>query len=180
MAEVPGKSENFDIFPCCPIKEIFYRAGATLIQLTSFRRWDTEVMGARNGGVIFHASGDRLGTNPFENCQLFRVSILGENLRQLTRFGTGERSLEGCDNFGETPGCSIQPLAKAWFDIRSRSLPFYSDCDPFGTNPDGSQVFAIDYDGRRLRQLTHTAGARTGPDGALEVEIPGPVAAGGR
>jgi hypothetical protein len=179
-ARVPGKSENFDIFPCCPIKEIFYSVGPLLIQLTNFRRWDTEVMGARNGRVLFLASGDPHGTNPFQNCQLFRVSLLGENLRQLTRFGTGERSMEGCNNLGETPGCSLQPLAQEWFATRSRSLPFYSDCDPFGTNPDGSQVFAIDYDGRRLRQLTHTAGARTAPDGALEVEIPGPVAIGGR
>jgi hypothetical protein len=62
-------------------------------------------------------------------------------------------------------------------DPTSRALLFYSDCDPFGTTSGGSQVFAIEYDGSGLRQLTHTAGVRTAADGSLELELPGPVAA---
>jgi len=53
----------------------------------------------------------------------------------------------------------------------------YSDCDPFGTAPNGLQVFAMSFDGR-LGRLTHTAGVRA-TDGALDIEFPGPAARGG-
>jgi hypothetical protein len=175
-AAVPGLTENSDVFPGFPPFEIFRRMGTNFIQLTHFHRIDTELLGGRKSGAICYASGDPLGTNPLQNCQLFRVSLLGLHLRQLTRFGTGERSKEGCANFGPTPGCGIRSLEKDWFAMQSRSLLFHSDCDPFGANPDGSQVFAVDYDGSHLRQLTHTAGTHTTADGALEVELPGPIA----
>jgi len=165
---IPGMAENSGI----SYRELFRLLGKHLIQLTNFHRTDTSLMGLRPGAVLFKASADPLGTNPFQNCQLFRVSGLGRGLRQLTRFGTGVRSEEGC-GFGSGPGCGIDQVIPAWF---THAMPFYSDCDPFGTNPDGSEVFAIDYDGSHLRQLTHTAGARQAADGTLEVEIPGPTA----
>ena len=66
------------------------------------------------------------------------------------------------------------------FETSLQAFPFYSDCDPFGTNPNGSQVFAMRWDGSGLRQLTHTRGTTTATDGSVvEVEVPGPVARGG-
>jgi hypothetical protein len=125
--------------------------------------------------VLFLASGDPLGTNRLRNCQLFRVSPYGGGLRQLTRFGQGFPSEEGCQ-LSERSGCGI---AHVVHEGSARDYVFYSDCDPFGTNPNGSQAFAIGWDGSRLRQLTHTTGLRTAADGSLEVEIPGPLARGG-
>jgi hypothetical protein len=125
--------------------------------------------------VLFMASADPLGTNPFHDCQIFKVSALGRHLRQLTRFGEGVPATDPCGEVAdERPGCGIR--LGNWASPHSMAL--YSDCDPFGTNPDGSQVFAIDYQGSRLRQLTPTAGLRQDADGTLEVELPGPVAAG--
>ena len=51
----------------------------------------------------------------------------------------------------------------------------------FGTNPNGSQVFTMRWNGSGLQQVTHTRGTTTAADGSVvEVEIPGPVAHGGR
>jgi hypothetical protein len=172
--------ENGDVFFDLGTVEIFREVGGRNIQLTTFHRADTVILEARKSGVLFMASGDPFGTNPSQSCQLFTVSLLGTKLRQLTRFGTGERSLKGCQNLTDAPGCSIDVVKTPWHTIDAPRVLFYSDCDPFGTNPDGGQLFAIDHDGGRLRQLTHTAGARVGTDGVLEVEIPGPAASGGR
>jgi hypothetical protein len=68
-------------------------------------------------------------------------------------------------------------VPRGWSSLRS--LVFHSDCNPLGANPDGSQVFAIDYDGSHLRQLNHTAGAMHHADGSLDLELPGPIAGGG-
>jgi hypothetical protein len=151
--------------------------GRDHIQLTNFNNIDTILLGAGTRNVLLWASADPLGTNPFHNCQIFRLSPLGGGLRQVTAFGEGVQSEEGCAHYDARPGCGIRSVPQ---DGVSRALLMYSDCDPFGTNPESSQVFAIEYDGSRLRQLTHTAGARTGDAGALEVELPGPVAAAGR
>lgn len=158
------------------VHEVFRLIEDGRIQLTDFRRKDTAVLGVRGDDVLVMGSGDPLGTNPTETCQIFRVSPRGTGLRQLTDFGNGARAEHGCF-LDALPGCAITFVPQTG---NSRSLLFYSDCDPFGTNPDGSQVFAIDYDGSRLRQLTHMAGVLREPDGAVAVEIPGPVASGGR
>ena len=56
---------------------------------------------------------------------------------------------------------------------RKRSVLFYSDRNPLGTNPDGSQVFAMRWNGSHLRQLTRARGTTRAADGRVaEVEIP--------
>ena len=47
---------------------------------------------------------------------------------------------------------------------------------PFGTNPNGAQIFAIDPDGTNLRQITDTRGFTTQADGTVHVENTGPFA----
>jgi len=53
-------------------------------------------------------------------------------------------------------------------------LVFVSSCDPFGTNPNGEQIFAMRPDGSGLRALTDTRSVVHDPDGSVEVELPGP------
>ena len=173
---LPGAPEDPDVFPGEPRNELFRVLGRDLIQLTNLHRVDTGYLSARPGAVLFEASGDPLGANPLQNCQVFRESPYGGDLRQLTRFGQGVHSQDGCQ-IGDRPGCAIAPVLG---ENGRGSFLFYSDCDPFGTNPDGSQMFAIDWDGSPLRQLTHTTGAVTAADGSVEVEVPGPAARGGR
>ena len=57
-----------------------------------------------------------------------------------------------------------------------RVVVLESSCDPFSTNPNGGQVFAMNPDGTRLRQLTATRGFATEADGTVDVELPGPFA----
>jgi hypothetical protein len=52
-------------------------------------------------------------------------------------------------------GCSVGLINR---DVRTDAMLFYSNCDPFGTNPNGSQIFAMHADGTGLRQLTTTRG----------------------
>ncbi len=61
-------------------------------------------------------------------------------------------------------------------DPVTNAVVFASSCDPFGTNPDGAQLFAMQPDGHGLRQLTDAAGFATNPDGSIRVELPGPFA----
>jgi hypothetical protein len=58
----------------------------------------------------------------------------------------------------------------------TRTILIDSSCDPFGTNPNGDQLFAMRPDGSGLRQLTHTRGFVTEADGTVDVELPGPAA----
>jgi hypothetical protein len=102
------------------------------------------------------------------------VDTFGAHLRQVTRFREGEHSANGC-GLGPPPGCTIRDAAQ---DPVTRSVVFYSICDPFGTNPYGAQVFAMRPDGTRLRQLTATRG-RVEEAGAVSVELPGPIAYSG-
>jgi hypothetical protein len=171
---LPGDPVNDDVIRG-PIVEVFRVVNYhDLVQLTDFRATDTKAMAARRAGVLVTSSADPLGANPTHNCQFFRVSLLGDDLRQLTSFGAGEQSREGCW-FGPRAGCAISYVTQAF---TTKPLLFYSDCDPLGTNPDGSQIFGIDWHGS-LRQLTETAGVHRNADGTFEVEIPGPMARGG-
>jgi hypothetical protein len=172
---VPGIPQNEGPFAAVePVKEVFRRVGKHWIQLTNFGSSDTEVLAPRPAGILVVTSTDPLGENPLRNCQIFRVSSYGERLRQLTHFGT-VRSVKGCI-IGDGPGCAIHFVSQ---EDLSRGHLFYSDCDPFVTNPGGSQVFAIDLDGSGLRQLTSTPATRTHPDGSFETEFVGPTARGG-
>ena len=69
-------------------------------------------------------------------------------------------------------------LELVWQDPRSRTLVFYSSCDPLGTNPNGGQIFAMQPDGSGLRQLTDSRGLVKEADGTYSGELPGPWAYG--
>jgi hypothetical protein len=150
---------------------------ANLVQVTKFDRSDTGwggwLLGADRQHAILVASANPFGTNNSENCQIFSVDTLGENLRQLTQFrAAGENAGNGCyDVF--PPGCSIN---FSGLDLRSDTLLFRSSCDPFGTNPFGGQIFTMRSDGTALRQLTNARGLTVEADGTIAVELPGPVA----
>ncbi len=156
--------------------EIFVLDGTRLLQLTNFRHTDTGFGGklldrrARRG--YFTASADPLGQNPSANCQLFSIDTLGRGLRQLTHFQEVDRALNGC-GFGVFGGCAIGPIFQ---DEVTKTIVFYSACDPFGTGINGGQVFAMRPDGTKLRQLSATRGMVREADGAVSVELPGPVA----
>jgi hypothetical protein len=163
------------------IFEVFIDDGTNLLQLTNFRRADTlwAVLSLDGQRVFLTASADPLGTNPTENCQIFSVDALGGDLRQLTHFGGEERSTIGCQS-GPPPGCFVA-LAydpQQGQNALNGTLIFDSSCDPFGTNPDGDQIFGIHPDGTDLRQLTNTRGVTNGADGSVMVELPGPWAYG--
>jgi hypothetical protein len=166
--------------PHAPVVEVFRIAGGNLLQLSSFGRYDTSGVGTgedkdslplvRRGRVLLIASEDPFGENPFQDCQFFSIDSLGGGLRQLTHFADGAPAVSGCG--GASPGCSF---ADVYQDPVTRWIVFYSSCAPFG-GPFGGQLFTMRPDGKRLRQLTHTAGARFGPGDEVEVEIPGPTA----
>jgi len=173
---LPGTAVN-DIPGFPPIIfELFVGRGDDVLQLTNFRRSDTGFYGAMldqdQQRVLFAASADPFGTNPNENCQFFSIDTLGGDLRQLTQFGEGKRSLGGC-TASYRPGCRIAGIA---WDPRPGpdTVVFYSMCDPLGTNPDGGQFFEMRADGTSLRQLTHARGAITEADGTVTAELLGP------
>ena len=154
----------------------------TALQLTNFRRVDTQAGTVDVDGehVYFFASADPLGANRSENCQIFSIDRLGGNLRQLTNFQEVEHSLTGC--YFETQALTgSRPIGCGLYfgyqDPRSRSLLFYSECNPLGTNPNGGQIFAMRPDGSGLRQLTDSQGLVKAP-GGYSGAIPGPWAYG--
>jgi len=173
---VPGTPTN-DPPVITQIWEIFLvDQGNNILQLTNFRRSDTwsALVDVDREHVYFTASADPLGTNPSGNCQMFSTDRLGRHLRQLTNFRETERSIVGCSGQAWPRGCSV---AAVWQDARSRTLVFYSNCDPLGTNPNGGQIFAMQPDGSGLRQLTDSHGL-VFESGALIGELPGPWAYG--
>ena len=131
--------------------------------------------------MLFSASGDPCKTNPkaapcnpSENCQLFSVDTLGGHLQQLTRFSDGEQSMGGCQNLKPRPfGCFAAIFGH---DRHTDTIVFDSSCDPLGTNPEGDQIFAMEFDGTGLRQLTHTHSLEIADDGTVSAELPGPAA----
>jgi len=175
---VPGKPTNNPPLPGPQdIIEVFaIDQGKNILQLTNFRRLDTwlPLVDVDRERIYFRASADPLGTNQSENCQLFSINRTGADLRQLTNFGESEHSSHGCYFYPGATGCAVQKLFQ---DRRNRSLVFYSDCDPLGTNPNGSQVFSMRPDGSELRQLTDSRGLVFESDAAIG-ELPGPWAYG--
>ncbi|HXJ35218.1 MAG TPA: hypothetical protein VMS22_14395, partial [Candidatus Eisenbacteria bacterium] len=170
---VNGMPKNPNAFGA-PISEIFLVNGESVLQLTKFDRVDTSIAALTPDGrrVIFVASADPKGKNSSGTCQLFSIDTVAAGLRQLTRFSQPEYSVDGCNAFFP-PGCAITP---AGVDPVTGTLVFYSSCDPFGTNPDGDQLFAIHPDGTHLRQLTHARGEFTEADGTVSAENIGPFA----
>ena len=156
--------------------ELFVLDGRRVLQLTDFRRTDTGFGGklldrrARRG--YFTASADPLGQNPSTNCQLFSIDTFGRGLRQLTHFREADQSRNGC-GYGVFGGCAIGPIFQ---DDVTKTIVFYSACDPLGTGVTGGQVFTMRPDGTGLRQLSATRGMVREAGGVVSVELPGPVA----
>src|SRR5262249_44005210 len=124
--------------------------------------------------VFFAASANPFGTNPSENCQVFSITTLENDLRQLTQFSAALHSDVGCYVFPNVAGCFVAAGTLSG-DLATGALVFDSSCDPFGTNPTGTQLFAMHLDGTGLRQLTTLKGVVTAPDGSVDVELPGPT-----
>lgn len=158
------------------VREIFVFDAGSSLQLTSFQRHDTAAafVGADGQTVFYQASADPLGNNPSQNCQIFSVDRLGGAPRQLTHFSQGDPSINACGGAEALSGCSIDGFFGQ--DRATQTIVFNSSCDPFGTNPDGSQLFAMLPDGDGLRQLTHLQGVVDDADGTVSVELPGPYA----
>ena len=168
------------------ISEVFINDGTNLLQLTNFRRVDTasHLLSVDGERVFLTASVNPppgtndppLGTNPLEVCQIFSVDALGGDLRQLTSFGASRHSALGC--FAQRPneGCStaFNVNQRVGQDTRTGTVVFQSSCDPFGTNPNGEEIFAMRPDGSGLHALTDTHSLRRNPDGSVEAELPGP------
>jgi len=163
---VPGPSGDFafEVF-------LFDTSPSQVLQLTNFGRRDTYYaqVTADRQRVLFIASADPLGENPDNNCEFFSIDWIGTDLRQLPHIGEGEQ--RSCDSFGPGEGCSITLVR---VDPLTGWVTFDSDCDPFGTNPNGDQIFTMRPDGSGLRQLTATRGMTTEADGTVSVELPGP------
>jgi hypothetical protein len=175
VLSLPGAPVNPGVALLGTIVEIFFIDGKNFLQLTDFRRVDTESPTLTPDGhlVLFRASADPFGTNRSGTCQLFSINTRATGLRQLTHFSQPEYSVAGCYAFAP-PGCVIFPYGGA--DPATGTVMFYATCDPFGTNPYGDQLFAIRVDGTQLRQLTHTRGLGTEPDGTVSTENIGPFA----
>jgi hypothetical protein len=160
------------------VLEIFLFDGENLLQLTNFQRIDTAgaLVTVDRQRVVFFASVNPGDGNPTENCQLFSVNRTGGDLRQLTSFDEGGRSVNGCDFNRNRPGCAIAAPAQ---DPVSRALVFYSSCDPFGTsNHSAGEIFAMRPDGSGLRELTHARGFFRDASDVQHFEQPGPHAYG--
>jgi hypothetical protein len=161
------------------ILETFVLDSERVLQLTRFRRSDTagSSISANRQRIFFYAA-PLLETNPFENCQLFSIDRTGADLRQLTNFSVGETSKQGCGLVvsGE-PGCAIWLGGALGQDVATGSVLFTSNCTPFGTTPNGGQIFAVRPDGTGLHQLTDTQGMVVGAHGSITVELAGPSAA---
>lgn len=157
------------------VSEVFVTAPDHELQLTNFHRGDTGGNVNTDGErAFFAASANPFGTNASENCQIFSISVLGDDLRQLTQFRAADHSTIGCaSDVAQQPGCTIYPNELV-LDPQTRTLLFPSDCDPLGGNLNGKQYFAMRSDGTGLRQLSTTLGVVTNPDGSVDVELPGP------
>jgi len=170
--------------------ELFVSDQENLLQLTNFGRDDTAidaVLSRDRRRVLFVAADDQqarspmspFGSNPYKNCQFFSVDTLGGDLRQLTNFNEGrlsmgEPSVGGCTYFAKRPdGCNVIIVG---YDPDTDTIVFESSCDPCGTNPNGDQIFAMQFDGAGLRQLTNARGLVMAADGSVTVELPGPAA----
>jgi hypothetical protein len=167
------------------VYELFLVSPDQVLQLTNFGRTETGGLTYFGGGttdglqVFFNASANPPeldGSNPSENCQIFSISVLGSDLRQLTHFGTADHSTIGCYGLSLPPVSGCFNPSTPVIDPETQTLIFDSTCDPLHTNPNGEQFFAMRSDGTGLRQLTAMRGVVTAADGSVDVELPGPGA----
>jgi hypothetical protein len=158
------------------IRELFVQSGRNnLLQVTRIGRSDTKfplrLRGRQN--VLFVASGDPLtGRNPSFTCQLFSVDVLGGHLRQLTSFDPHTTVSRGCRPSAD--GCTLADSLSVQDQVTG-TIVFDSSCAAFDSSPVGQQVYAVRPDGSGLRRLTDYRGMTIDPDGAVNVELPGPI-----
>ena len=157
------------------VNEIFTLKGSQFLQLTNFGYPDTRALIFGRDRAFFMASANPLGTNPTENCQLFSINLLHEELRQLTRFHDEGRVNVGCNGDTGIAGAACTTAGGSQ-DRKTGFISFGSQCDPFGRNPYGEQIFSIRPDGSGLRQISSFRGREFLPDGSLHVELGGPTA----
>jgi Tol biopolymer transport system component len=117
------------------------RDGTNLTQLTLFASGSIGAVSVSDDGtrVAFGHDGDPLGANSDLGDEVFAISGDGTGLRQLTAtpagYGSGAPSISG----------------------NGLKVAFQSDGDLTGVNPQHQdEIFAIDWDGTGLRQLTRT------------------------
>ena len=159
-----------------PVREIFVRNGDKTLQLTNYGRSDTSFPTRLRGGrqVVFRASADPVRRNRKHASQLFRIDRLGGHVRQLTRFEPSGTGLTDCT--GTPMGrCRLVINVPTKQDPVSRTLLFDSSCDPLGLGAATQQLYVVRPNGTGLRQLTSYRGL-TCDDGAVNVELPGPIA----
>jgi hypothetical protein len=155
--------------------ELFLIDGKRVLQLTNFGSPFT--VGFLSGGRVFAVTpADPLGTNPRQYGQIFSLNPVGGALRQLTCFGTVGRSDPDCLPGGRA--CSV-PNDFVARDPVTGSLVFVANCGLSGTSLTSQQLFTTRGDGTDLRQLTAFRGMELTPDGAVSVELPGPIAYSG-
>jgi len=150
---------------------LFDTEPSQVLQLTKFDRSDTAArLTADNRRVVLFASADPVGANPAANCEFFSMDRNGAGVRQLTHIGEGQHSnCDAWDPYGR--GCSVGHMS---IDPVTGWVTFVSSCNPFGTNPNGDQIFTMRADGSGLRQVTFARGMTREPDGTVHVELPGP------
>ncbi|MGE5191018.1 MAG: hypothetical protein ACM3U2_00860, partial [Deltaproteobacteria bacterium] len=96
---------------------------------------------------------------------------LGSELRQLTFFReSAGQATNGCASTAPPNGCRIDFGPHPSQNPNSGTIFFESNCDPFGLNPNGWQVFAMQPDGSDLQQLTNARGLFLGANNTVEVE----------
>jgi hypothetical protein len=170
-------------------RELFLVDGKQILQLSNFGRSDTNPGGGHwqgallDGHFFFLASANTPskdhpeGENPDGICQMFSVDTRGDEPRQVTHFRANRPvvSPDACRDGGINSGCGIFWTSPS-VDRVTHTVVFSSNCDPFGTNPYGEQIYAMGPDGSGLRQLTSARGRTTDPDGTLHVELAGPFA----
>src|SRR4030095_2231561 len=178
LLRLPGEPVDQPGNPFRFINEVFAIDGDNVLQLTNFGRFYTAfpTLSADGQRVIFVSTTNQLGTNPTEDCQLFSIDRIGGGLRQLTNFHEGpevQHPTNGCALVPPPLGCGALGLSR---DTQSGALVFDSSCDPFGRNPFGTALFAMDADGTGLRQLTETRGYTVDASGEVSVELAFPFA----
>ena len=169
----PGGNESESVLRLGWVTEIFRFDRSDLLQLTAFGRADTYggILSDDGQHVFFNMSADPFGTNPTENCQIFSIDTLGNDLRRSsTQFRSDDHSENGCFLFLGL-GCGIGNMAQ---DPETHALVFASSCNPLGTNPNGYQMFAMRPDGTGLIQLTNGIGVVEETDGTVDAQLPGP------